>query len=336
MQEINLAALIQLVQKKWKITTIVCVSITLLGVIVVSTTPNVYLSTALLAPEQVDEKEQEEAIYPEIYPNIVGSTDFLLQLFNVEIRTADGSIITSYKEYLTHHIKSSILSYPLGWIYAIRQKVSSKPITISNAALEEFDNKPTMLSKSDEELLSSLRSSIACRWDKKTGVITIDVVDQDPLVAAIIATHVTIQLQEAITDYRTRKTRFDLDYAQQIYDETYQAYQQAQNEYATYTDAYSHATLESYKIQQESLKQTVELHFKTFSDAKIKLQEAKMKLQENTPAFYTFQQASIAGLPSGTSPLKKIFKWFCIGIICGLGFAVLTEYIKHFHSSCSK
>lgn len=329
MQEIDLIALIRLLLKKWKIITIWCVCITLLGLAVVLTTPHVYISTALLAPEQTTEDKQEEAIYPEIYPNIVESTDFLLQLFNVEVRTANGSVRTDYKDYLTHHIKNSIISYPIGWMYALRQKIGSKPVTVSGTALEDFANQPVTLSKSDEELLQSLRSSITCRWDKKTGVITLDVVDQDPLVAAIIAKHVTSQLQDAITEYRTRKARLDLEYAQQIYNEATQAYMQAQNEYATYTDAYSHATLESYKIQQESLKQTVELQFKTYSDAKIRLQEAQMKLQENTPAFYIFQQASIAGKPFGTSRAKKLFMWFCFGLLLGAVIVILKEYYKH-------
>lgn len=328
MKEFDIITLTRLVLKKWKTVTIWCLAITIVGLVVVLTTPRIYQSTALLAPEQVSEKELEDAIYPEIYPNIVESTDFLLQLFNVEVRTANGAVKTDYKDYLNHYIKYPLISYPLGWIYALRQKIGSKPITISSEAIEGFSVQPVTLDKRDEELLESLRSCITCKWDKKTGVITLDVIDQDPLVAAIIANHVTVQLQDAITEYRTQKARLDLEYAQQVYDETNSAYQQAQAEYATYTDAYSHATLESYKIQQVSLKQTVDLRFKTFSDAQIKLQESKMKLQENTPAFYIFQQASIAGKPFGASRTKKMFMWLCFGLGLGIGVVVLKEYIK--------
>lgn len=328
MQDIDLITLLRLVLKKWRVVFIWCVAITLLGLVIVFTTPHVYQSTALLAPEQIAETGPEDAIYPEIYPNIVGSTDFLLQLFNVEIRTVNSEIKTDYKDYLQHHYKRSLLSYTVGWIYVLRQKMSSSPVTIADDTLDGVVYHPVTLSKQDEELLKNLRSSITCKWDKKTGVITLDVMDQDPLVAAIIANHVTTQLQEAITEYRTRKARLDLDYAQQLYNEVNAAYQQAQAEYATYTDAYSHATIESYKIQQESLKQTVDLHFKAFSDAKIKLQEAKMKLQENTPAFYVFQQASIAGKPFGPSRAKRMLMWFCFGLFCGVGFVVAKEYFK--------
>lgn len=328
MQEIDLITVVRLVLKKWETVLIWCVAFTLLGLIIVLTTPRVYQSTALLAPEQIAETGPEDAIYPEIYPNIVGSTDFLLQLFNVEVHTVCGNIKTDYKDYLQHHIKRSLLLYPANWIYALWQKMSHSASTISDVSLDGIVYRPVTLSKQDEELLKNLRSSITCKWDKKTGVITLEVIDQDPLVAAIIANHVTTQLQEAITEYRTRKARLDLDYAQQIFDEANAAYQQAQAEYATYTDAYSHATVGSYKIQQESLKQTADLHFKTFSDAKIKLQEAKMKLQENTPAFYTFQQASIAGKPFGTSRAKRMLMWLCLGLFCGMGFVVAKEYFR--------
>lgn len=76
MQDIDLITLLRLVLKKWRVVFIWCVAITLLGLVIVFTTPHVYQSTALLAPEQIAETGPEDAIYPEIYPNIVGSTDF--------------------------------------------------------------------------------------------------------------------------------------------------------------------------------------------------------------------------------------------------------------------
>lgn len=321
MQELDLIAIIRLALKNWKAIAIWCGSFVLVGLVVVLTTPHVYKGTALLAPEQVVVSEEGDAIYPEIYPDIVGSTDFLLKLLSVEVRTKDGSVNTDYKDYLLNHTKHSLL-------YRLTQKDDDTSVASANPISDSAANQPVILSRKDELLLAQLRTSITCTWEKRTGVVSLNAIDQDPLVAAIIANHVTTQLQEAIFEYRTRKARIDLEYAQQIYNEDEMAYKQAQAEYAAFTDAYGRATLESYRIQQQSLARTTDLHFQSFSNSRIKLQDAKMKLQENTPTFYPFQQASVSNIPAGKSRRLLMMMWLCIGLFCGVGFVMVRNYFQ--------
>lgn len=321
MQELDLIAIFRLALKNWKTIAIWCGSFVLVGLVVTLTTPRVYKGTALLAPEQVVVSEEGDAIYPEIYPDIVGSTDFLLKLLTVQVRTKDGSVSTDYKDYLLNHTKHSLL-------YRLTQKDADAPITISNLTSDSVANQPITLSPKEDALLEQLRGSITCTWEKRTGVVSLNVIDQDPLVAAIIANHVTTQLQEAIYEYRTRKARIDLEYAQQIYNEDEMAYKQAQAEYAAFTDAYGRATLESYRIRQQSLARTADLHFQSFSNSRIKLQDAKMKLQENTPTFYPFQQASVSSKPAGRSRKLMMMVWLCLGLFCGVGFVMVKNYFQ--------
>lgn len=321
MQELDLIAIIRLALKNWKTIAIWCGSFVLVGLAVVLTTPRVYKSTALLAPEQVAVSEESDAIYPEIYPDIVGSTDFLLKLLSVQVRTKDGSVNTDYKDYLLNHTKHSLL-------YRLTQRDDETPIITTNLTSDSVANQPITLSRKEDALLEQLRTSITCTWEKKTGVVSLNVIDQDPLVAAIIANRVTTQLQEAIFEYRTRKARIDLEYAQQIYNEDEMAYKQAQAEYAAFTDAYGRATLESYRIQQQSLARTTDLHFQSFSNSRIKLQDAKMKLQENTPTFYPFQQASVSSKPAGRSRKLLMMAWLCLGLFCGVGFVMVRNYFQ--------
>lgn len=317
LQELDLIVLFRLALKNWKTIAIWCGSFVLVGLVVVLTTPRVYTSTVLLAPEQVAVSEEGDAIYPKIYPDIVGSTDFLFNLLSVEVRTKDGRVNTDYKDYLLNHTKHSLL-------YRLTQKDDAP----SNSALDDDANHPVTLSRKDEALLEQLRTSITCTWEKRTGVVSLNVIDQDPLVAAIIANHVTTQLQEVIFEYRTRKARIDLEYAQQIFNEDELAYKQAQAEYAAFTDAYGRATLESYRIRQQSLARTTDLHFQSFSNSKIKLQDAKMKLQENTPTFYPFQQASVSSKPAGKSRKSMMMVWLCLGLFCGVGFVIVRNYFQ--------
>ena len=55
--------------------------------------------------------------------------------------------------------------------------------------------------------------------DKKTGVTTLEVTMQDPLISASLTDTVMHCLQNYITDYRTNKARHDLAFTEKLYKE---------------------------------------------------------------------------------------------------------------------
>lgn len=310
---INISELIRKALKGWKTIALAMVAAGIVGLIFILTTPRRYQSMVQLAPEQmVVNDEKAEALFPEIYPNIVGANDFILELFPLEVTKADGSLTTDYKTYLLKHQKKSLTEYPKGWLIRIVEMMRGQEVGGTGEG-----NGPIRLSRHDENLMKGIRSSIRCVWDKKTDAISISVIDQDPLIAAIIADSVTSRLQKSITKYRTAKARVDLEYAQRIYDQTHEEFEIAENTYSTYADAYQQATQERYKQRAESLKKEMQLRFDAFCEASEQLQAAKAKLQEQTPAFTVIQTAMVAGKPYGTSRAIRLLIWLMFGGLIG-------------------
>lgn len=309
---INISELIMKALKGWKVIAAAVGITTVIGLTLILTTPRRYQSMVQLAPEQVITDEKAEAIFPEIYPNIVGSNDFILALFPLEVTKADGSLTTDYRTYLQKYQKKSLTEYPKAWLMGIVEKLRSQ-----EAVAQGVPSGPIRLSRHDENLIKGIRATIRCVWDKKTDAITISVIDQDPLIAATIVDSVTSRLQKSITDYRTAKARVDLDYAQRIYEQTQSEYQNAETEYVTYATAYQQATLETHKQRIEALKLNLKLRFDTFREASEQLQAARAKLQEQTPAFTVIQTAMVAGKPYGTSRAVKLIMWMIFGGMIG-------------------
>lgn len=312
---INVSELIEKALKGWKVIAAAVGITTVIGLTLILTTPRRYQSMVQLAPEQVITDEKAEAIFPEIYPNIVGSNNFILELLPLEVTTADGSLTTDYKTYLQKHQAKSLTEYPKAWLVGMIEMMRGD--NQAGQGLAAKNHGPIRLSRHDENLIKGIRASIRCVWDKKTDAITISVIDQDPLVAAIVADSVTTRLQQSITDYRTAKARVDLDYAQRIYEQTQSEYQNAETEYVTYATAYQQATLETHKQRIEALKLNLKLRFDTFREASEQLQAARAKLQEQTPAFTVIQTAMVAGKPYGTSRAVKLIMWMIFGGMIG-------------------
>ena len=140
---------------------------------------------------------------------------------------------------------------------------------------------------------------VSCTVDKKTKVITINVTDQDPLICATLADSVKTRLQNFITDYRTSKSRVDLDYNKKMLVEAKEKYESARQRYASFADSHRDVTSLSGQTKQAELMNELQLRQSIYQQVAGQLQKAEMKVQEETPAFTTLQSATVPVVKAG-------------------------------------
>ncbi len=119
---INIPEVIKILKADKKRIAIYCAVAAAIGLLIAFTTPKKYNSTVVLAPEESGQGfsgslsslasmvgmnmklgQTGDALYPEIYPDLVSSTDFILKLFPVKVTTKDGSISCDFHTYITKH-----------------------------------------------------------------------------------------------------------------------------------------------------------------------------------------------------------------------------------------
>ena len=223
-----------------------------------------------------------DAIYPEIYPELIGSKQILVDLFDLRVRTLDGKVDTTLYVYQQKHQKIAWWMYSVVWTKQfIKWVKGEKPVRPSTSSSEI---NPFHLSKIDDALSNAIGASINCAIDKKTGVITLRYTAQDPLVAATMVDAVKDKLQEHIVAYRTCKARNDLKYFEALCEESRGEFIKAQEEFATFCDKHKGAKLLSYGVQKARLENEVMLAQSAYSQTSQQLQLIRAKLQENTPA----------------------------------------------------
>ena len=150
----------------------------------------------------------------------------------------------------------------------------------------------------------ALRQAITANVDKKTGITTVSVTLQDPLVAATMTDTVVVKLQEYITAYRVSKAQQDCDYLEELYKARQQEYYDAQQNYARYMDANKGVILQSALTEGERLQNDMNLAFQVYSQVAAQLQVARAKVQEAKPVFAVVEPATVPLQPSGTG--KKV------------------------------
>lgn len=289
-----------------------------LSCIYILSIPRYYTSDIMLAPElggsmgggtlgdiasslgfDLSEMQTSDAITPLLYPDLMEDNKFVTNLFSIQVVSKDGEIKTNYHDYLKKHQKMPWWKYPVKWVKNLLPK--SEDTTTGSA--NKYD--PYNISRKENDIVENIRGNIKVSIDKKTGVISVAVTDQDPLICKTIADSLMTRLQDFITDYRTNKARIDVEHYKSLTAEAKREYEKARQLYGTYADANMDIVLESYRAKRDDLENDMQLKFNAYSTLNTQLQAAMAKVQERTPAFTVVKGAAVPVKPAG--PKRMIF-----------------------------
>lgn len=328
--ELDVIALIVSVLKHKKSLAISLVISIIVGVIVALSQPKSYTSQVMLAPEisagginlpdnlsdmasnfgiDLGGKSSLDAIYPDIYPEIVSSTDFIMGLFNVPVRLKDDNTLRTYKQHLTKEIKLPFWDYPKLWITNLLAKKKDN----GGKGNGKADN--LRISEVDWQLCDGINKSILCTVDKKTSVISISVTDQDPMVATILADTIQSRLQNYITQYRTKKARNDMEYYKKLMNRAKANYEKVRRQYGSYSDANMDVILESVKSKTEDIENDMQLKYNAYTALNTQYQTALAKVQERTPAFTIIQKPYMPYKASSTPRSVVVILFMFLGVL---------------------
>ena len=292
----------------------------IVGVVIALTTPKQYTASVTLAPEMskggggglsgiasmlgvggMSMGSDADALNIQLYPNIVASTPFILDLMDTPVKTIDEeqpdtTLVGYLKEYTSSSLMGTVMSLPFKAIGGIMSLFQSEEEETGEKAINPFH-----LTKEQSKTVQDLKKMIVANVDKKTGVTTVSVTMQDPMVAAIITDTVVVKLKEHITKYRVSKAEDDCKYWEQLNEQRKNEYYAKQKDYAEYVDANQNVILQSVRIEQERLQNDMNLAYQVYSNVATQLQMAKAKVQEAKPVFAVVEPASVPLQPSGTS-----------------------------------
>ncbi len=312
-----------------------------LGYLLICCIPRYYKSSVTLAPESSESSmggfssalsslgmgslgklANNDAISLELYPDLIGSSDFIIKMFPVTVTTKDGKLTTSYYDYLLHHRKCAWWEKIIG---AVKEMLEKK-VTDNYSGKADEEISVFSMTKRQQDIAGLVRKNIKCTIDQKTSAITIIAEDQDPKVCATLADKTAQQLLDFIIDYRTKKAKNDYEYYKKLCDKAQQNYEKARQKYATYSDANYDPELESIRSKIEDLENDMQLKFNIYSTMNTQKQTALAKIQEKTPAFTTIESASVPTRPAGP---KRMIGGFAMMMLYAVVLSVyyLRKYI---------
>ncbi len=270
----------------------------------------------------------QDAIYPELYPELFESPEFIVGLYGIKVTTKDHELTTDYYTYMKKHQQKNPLTWPLVWTrIKITSLFESKDVTPSGNGQGGIN--PFMMNRKDYILMQKIMENISCSVDKKTSVITINVQDQDPLICATMTDSVKRHLQNFIIRYRTSKAAEDVVHYRQMRDSAEAEYNTAMQAYSRFCDTHTNIVLQSYQSERDKLESELALKQNSLAAMETQLQTTKVKLQEKTPAFTTLKSAIVPVKPAG--PKRMIFVVFMLFLssICTAAYIFKRDIIDN-------
>ena len=345
-QEIDLIELAKRLWEERKFIFKCCGIAVIVGLVVAFSIPKEYSTTVKLAPETSDPSKKmgnlgglaamaginlnstsgADAISPDLYPDVVSSIPFLLELFPVQVTNEKGDYSASLYDYMDDHQKSAWWSYVVQAPFKLLGVVKglfSKEEPVSSGELTSF-----RLTKEQADVINALQQRISASVDKKTSVITVSVQMQDPLISANITQIVLEKLQGYITNYRTQKVKQDLEFTEKVFSEARESYYKAQRAYAAFEDANKNIISASYRTEQERLKNEMTLTFNVYNTLAQKLEQDKLRVQEQTPVYTIIQPATVP--LKAASPKKPLILigFVFLAIFGGVGYLFIKDLFK--------
>lgn len=283
-------------------------------------------SLAGLAGISLDNLGGQDAVRPDLYPNVLQSVPFALDLLKQPVYSQKFKAKMTLQEFINRMGKIGFFSGIAGFFSGKRSDEKEEQLDPKNfsQAIE--------VTKEQDDLIKSVQKSASAVHDKKTGIITITAVEPDPVVAATVARLSLEYLTNYVTTYRTEKARKQVAFLIQQVREAKNKYQASEYMLSDYRDRNRSLFLNTAKIEEQRLQADYLLAQTVYNELSKQLEQAKIKVQEETPVFKTLEPPTVPLRKSGPNRTFIILGFTALGaflcVVLAIAKLIMRQHLQ--------
>ena len=259
-----------------------------------------------------------DAIRPDIYPDVLQSVPFALQLLRQPVYSQLLEKETTLQTFFEEQATSSFL----GGLQS--DSGDEKPLPLPDP---KNRSKTLQITKKQEELVKIVHGAVSAAYDKKSGVITVTAMLPDPVVAATAARLSLGYLTDYIGTYRTEKARNQVKFLNKQTADAKSRYQKAEYALSAYRDQNRYLNTNTAKIDEQRLQADFLLTQSLFNELSKQFELAKVKVAEESPVFKTLEPARIPLKKSGPKRTIIMAGFMLVGAIIGVVVFFIRKFV---------
>lgn len=345
--EIDLIALAKTLWKGRKVLVRSVITCAILGLLIAFLSPKEYTTTTVVVPQLGQSSSSlsglsslaamagfnldninntGETLSPMVYPQIIGSVPYQIELMNAPFTFSEVDHPVSIYEYYTEIAKPDILSaikkYTIGLPSVILKTITGKP--------EKSKPRANLITLTEdrEDIRKFIEETVTLEVNSKEGYLTLTARMPEASLSAEVAQYARELLQKYITQLKVEKATDKLNFIRGRYTEKKKEFEQAQENLARFRDRNKNVATAMARTEEERLQSEYSIAFNVYSELAKQLEQAQIKVKEETPVFFILAPAVVPIEKSKPKKAMILAIWLFFGGVAGAGIIFGKQYLR--------
>ncbi|MEN8879854.1 MAG: GNVR domain-containing protein [Polaribacter sp.] len=276
-------------------------------------------------------------ISPELYPEIVSSIPFKLELLNTPL-TIEGidSTVTYhayYENYYSPGFLANLKKYTLGLPGVIIGALKSDEVAEVKAT---SNNTILRLSEDEAGLIKQLDEQIQLNVNAKEGFISLTATLPEAEASAQLALKAQNLLQRYALQFKTQKSIEQLAYIEERFAEKEQEFNAKKMKYASFQDKNRGINTALAQSQLLQLQAEYDIAFAVYTELAKQLETQRLQVKKDTPIFTILKPVSIPKEKAGPKKALILVIYTFLGFVLSLGYVLAKDFLKDFKKDWDK
>ena len=266
-------------------------------------------------------------IPPSMYATVLASEPFRKRILDAKIWVNGDSV--TYRTYLENQPVST-----LGTIQEFTIGLPGKLIGAFSSTEESKEEGSAYglqpLSDAEYKLHNSISGIISISNDKKEGIVTLKVVEGDPLIAAQVAKVTEEVLQDWIIEHKIKNAKAQYDFIEKQFETKQKEFFSVQDQLAGYMDRNQNVLSATYLTRLERLQAEFDLVNTVYSELAKQKEQAAIQLSKDTPTFSILDPVKVPKEKTGPKKSIYLLGTFFVGLFFSAGWFLLRKPVSNF------
>ena len=258
---------------------------------------------------------------PTLYPQVIESVPFRLKLLSSSVNVNNETKILS--DYIlsekSFNLVGAIKKYTIGLPSLIVGIFRAEDSTAKR--LSEIYS----ISEDDKLLFDHLENNLSLSVNDKEGFITMSFTDKNKNVAAQIANSAQSLLQDRIIEFKVKSSKELLDFTIEQYNQKKYAFEALQDERAIFVDKNINISSSLYQNKLNRIESELSIAQSVVQQLAAQVEQAKLKVNKDTPVFTTIKPVSVPYEKSAPSRLLIVIIFLFLGLIFSAGYVLIKD-----------
>ena len=259
---------------------------------------------------------------PTLYPQVVESVPFKLELLSSNIRLNNTEL--TLREYFLEDKNS------FNFTGTVKKYTIGLPSLIfgSSKADENFvSNLPSIysLTAEDTSLFNKLSNVFSLSINDKEGFITMSFIDENNKVSAQVVQTAETLLQDKIIEFKVKSSKELLDFTLNQYNEKKKAYEKLQDERAVFVDNNINISSSLFQNKLSRIESELTIAQNVVQQLASQVEQAKLQVNKDTPVFTTIKPVTVPYTISSPKRSQIVIIFLFLGFVLSTGYVLVKK-----------